>query len=120
MARNNVDFNTFYHASWKQNRRSIEENGLKANQPWDSSPKGVYVGSGPSTGLGYGDDIYEIKVAKNEPVLEDDMEYGAKIIPRDIKTSDFKRVGHVFHDRLGRSEVHLHPEEHCDGASIYD
>jgi hypothetical protein len=118
MGRNNTDFNLYYHASWKQHRESIERNGLKASQPWDTAIKGVYVGGGPHMGINYGDDVYEIKVPKSEALPEDDMEYGAKVIPRDVPVSDFKRVGHVFHHK-GTPEIHLHPEEACDGKSVH-
>lgn len=118
MGRNNEDFESappVYHASWRQNRQSIEEHGLRAMQPWDDMPKGVYVGKGPHKG--YGNDIYEIKMKSHDELVEDPMEYGAHVIPRDVPVSDLKRVGHVFEDqKTGHSEVHWHPEEECNGA----
>ena len=121
MGRNNEDFEgqKVYHASWRSNRDRIEQEGLKASQPWESQPKGVYVGKGPGTTKGYGDDIYEITVPHNEELTEDEMEHGAHIVTRDIPTTDFKRVGHVFTHR-GLTEVHMHPAEECDRKSIYE
>lgn len=122
MGRNNADFEdghqNFYHASWRENRESIEREGLKAQQPWDDQPTGVYVSKGPHVTKHYGDDIYEIRAPKTEPILEDDMEWGAHVIPRDIPVSDFKRVGHVFKTKDGSPQVHLHPEEECDGKEL--
>lgn len=122
MGRNNADFQdqVVYHASWRHNQSSIEENGIEPNQPWDDQPKGVYVSKGPATTKGYGDDVYEIKLHPEDELVEDTMERGAYVLQRHVPTSDFKRVGHVFTDRkTGLSQVHMHKAEDCDGKSIY-
>ena len=108
-------FDTYYHASWRSNRDSIEENGLRASQPWDEHPTGVYVGTGPSVTKGYGDDIYELSVPHGEKVVEDPMEHGAHVITRDVSPKEIKRVGHQYDHPRGYTEIHLHPAEECTG-----
>ena len=136
MTRNNADFE-FFHVSRRQNREGIEREGLKANavtnglderdEDFYAKGPGVWVSEEPEKD--YGDDVYGIKnpstgktrrgymnrempVGKHDP---DEDNEGHIFIPHDVPISDFKRVGHIYQNPSGHTEVHWHKEEDCNG-----
>jgi len=132
MGRNNSDFEMF-HVSSKSNREGIQAEGLKArtvvnDQSEEVKGPGVWVSDEPDTN--YGDDVWGISnrpTGKKVPGLfgqsrdetVHDTEYdgeGHEYIPHNVPSSDIKRVGHVFNSPSGHTEIHWHPEEHCNGA----
>lgn len=119
MGRNNADFQgmqVLYHVTDSPRRSSIEKHGLRAYQPWEETPHGVYVGKYPHAL--YGDDIWEIKIPKDEELKEDPIEYGGWVIPRSVGPHEIRRVGHtVENPRTHYTEVHWHPAEECTGRA---
>jgi hypothetical protein len=113
MGANNADFHgsrKFYHVSPREHRESIEATGLKPIKPWDDEPAGVYM-SQYEPAHEYGDDVYEVHPTE---VHEDTGDWSNSVFsPNHIPTSDFKRVGHVYFNPSGHTEVHWHLEEHC-------
>lgn len=110
-------FRELFHASWRQNRDSIEQRGLKASQPWDDAHEGVYTMPNPHQTVGYGHDIYKITVPSDEKLEDDDMEEYAKVVTRDVAPHEIQRVGH-FYDGPQGSETHMHPAEECRGTDV--
>jgi hypothetical protein len=108
-------FRELYHASWRQNRDSIEERGLRASQPWDDAHEGVYTMPNPHQTVGYGHDIYKITVPADEKLEDDDMEEYAKVITRNVEPDEITRVGH-FYDGPRGGETHMHRVEDCRGT----
>lgn len=103
-----------YHVSPRHNRESIEARGLKPHgSDVPDMQHGLYVAY-DSPEIDYGDDVYAINPG-NRKVGTNDL--GHSYLTRPVKTSDFKRVGHVFHNPQGHTEVHWHREEDCPSAS---
>jgi hypothetical protein len=113
----------FVHVSPKESRQSIEEKGLVPSKPSYDEHQGVYVQVHPGDNPGknwaenasqYGGDIYHINKPKNVKVYSDEQDAAnGKFFHSTIKTSDFKRTGHIFRNGEGHSEVHWHKEEEC-------
>ena len=125
MTRNNEDFHNqvspeslegrrLFHVSPKENREGIESAGIKPQPQYGWGPKGVYMN--PDKPLPeYGDDVYEITPSKPTTLFHDKNDFGkAMYSKKGIPTSDFKRVGHIYFNPNGHTEIHMHPEEHCD------
>jgi hypothetical protein len=121
MGRNNGDFeDAWFHVSDKANREGIEKEGLLPHNRHegvqDDVPAGVYMSKGEPD-PDYGDDVYQIHPHAGFDPLPDPMDdYPAHYVGHGIKTSDFKRVGHVFVTPDWHQEIHWHKEEDCNGA----
>ena len=141
--RSRVDFNPveeekkekiLYHVT--DNYKAIDDAGVIKPfhpHPDEEHPEdyksGIYVDRKPR--LNYGSHIYAI-YNRFDPQAPDHYEgkygpedesnyggggFGDLFIPKSVPNSDFKRVGHLFHDDKG-IEVHWHPEEHCRGRQM--
>jgi hypothetical protein len=109
-----------FHVSPRENRASIEREGLKPlNHRWmeeddgsnDAKP-GIYTTNVPEAD--YGDDIWGIS---NHHKYENFMNsVGDYAFSEPIDISDVKRVGH-FKKTINGAEVHWHKEEDCPDDS---
>ena len=112
----NVVKTGIFHTSDKENRESIESQGLVASKPWDDEPKGVYlhVGKPYPARQDPNQDVYQvIPTSSSIPIHKDTGEEGNVFIPRTVPISDFKRVGHFYRTADGHPEMHWHKEEDC-------
>lgn len=137
MGRNNYDFQGIegkLHFSHKDNRKSIEKEGLRAGNPSGVDDfmleeagttidelHGVYayrdiheahedmVASGQAA---KNQDIWEIRSDYRRGWMEDPLQGGAEYTPHDVYPYELRRVGHVTENH----EVHWHPEEQCNAS----
>jgi hypothetical protein len=118
-AEDNLSSQQFFHMSPKENRESIEADGLLPSKRYESTRKGVYfMPDAPNTA--YGDDVYKLKPDSKTEIHLDNEDPGAVYSRKKIPTKNFERVGHVFkHPKLKSNynilgeEVHWHKEEDC-------
>ena len=125
----------YFHVSPRGNRDSIQKEGLKAQEQWvdwkeEPNDKGVWLSHHPEKD--YGDDVWGVQdhelpnTSNNHPIAmfrqpltkynPDYDNEGLHIrTERDVDVSDIKRVGHIYKNPNGHTEVHWHREEDCDG-----